>query len=536
MRKHYWLRLAILKLVITFLISCNTKDKIENKKPNILFVMSDDHTWQAIGAYKSILSDLNPSPNIDALAKEGMVFDNCYVTNAICTPSRASIMTGQYNQVNKIYDLHCRLPVKKQYLAKEMNNLGYQTAVVGKWHLHEPPEEFNYYSVLHGQGNYFDPILYEKNETDSATRIHYRKKQTLPGKKYKGHSSDVITNKTLEWLKNHRNKDKPFFLMHHFKAPHDDFENAPRYNSYLEDVKIPEPKSLYKRGTGSEATRGINDSLIHYIGTSVSKRHHRRNQGKTLGVDQSLKGNAYTSASYQLYLKKYLRCVKGVDDNLKRIVDYLKEEGLYDNTIIVYTGDQGFFLGEQDYIDKRWIYDPSMRMPFIVRYPKKIKPGSRSDAMINNTYFAPTLIELAGGKVPEYMQGKSFKTILETGLEPEEFPQHTYYRYWMHMHHHEVPAHFGIRTKEYKLIFFYGRPYKSYPKEKEIENGHTPVAWELYDLKKDPDEMVNQYKNPEYAPVVKSLKNKLKEVRKEIREDDTQYEEIQKVIEEYWDK
>lgn len=519
-------------LLLLILTSC-TK---QAEKPNILFVMSDDHTWQAIGAYPSILSDLDPTPNIDALASEGMVFDNCYVTNAICTPSRACIMTGQYNQTNKIYDLHCHLPVEKQYLAQEMNKLGYQTAVIGKWHLHEPPESFDYYSVLHGQGNYFDPILYEKNQTDSATRMYYRVEQILPGKKYIGHSSDVITDKTLEWLKNHRDKDQPFFLMHHFKAPHDDFENAPRYDSYLADVEIPEPLSLYKRGTGSEATHGRNDSLIHYIGTSVSKRHHRRNQGKTLGADQSLEGDAYTHASYQLYLKKYLRCVKGVDDNLKRIIDYLKAENLYDNTIIVYTGDQGFFLGEHDYIDKRWMYDPSMRMPFIVRYPNKIKAGSRSNAMINNTYFAPTLIEIAGGKVPDYMQGKSFKTILETGTEPQGFPQHTYYRYWMHMHHHEIPAHFGIRTKEYKLIFFYGRPYKAYPKEKTIINDHTPVAWEFYDLKKDPNEMINQYNNPEYASIISSLKKELKKVRNDIGEDDSQFDAIQQAIDAYWDK
>ncbi|MGI9551918.1 MAG: sulfatase-like hydrolase/transferase, partial [Aurantibacter sp.] len=433
--------------------------------------MSDDHTTQAFGIYGSRLANLNPTPTLDKLAKEGMIFDHCFVNNSICVPSRAAILTGQRAQTNGVIDLEGILPPEKQHLPREMKKLGYQAAIVGKWHLHEEPAEFDYYQVLPSQGKYFDPEFRVQGDQPWPQNVV----QT------KGHSSDVITDITLDWLKNKRDPDKPFFLMHHFKAPHDDFEYAPRYEDYLKDTFIPEPESLYdNRDNGSIATRGVNDSLTRIIGSSVSHRNLVRHQAMNIYPDQDIYkkyGNAqeipssqhemfeltsdekeYTSKVYQDYLKKYLRCVKGVDDNVKRLIDYLETEGLMDNTIIVYTGDQGFMLGEHDYIDKRWMYDESLRMPFFVRYPKSVKPESRTDAIINNTDFAPTLIELAGGKAPDYMQGHSFKAILETGNEPAGWQQATYYRYWMHMaHRHANPAHFGIRTKDYKLIFFYGK-------------------------------------------------------------------------------
>jgi len=251
-----------------------------------------------------------------------------------------------------------------------------------------------------------------------------------------------------------------------------------------------------------------------------------------------------TSIVYQKYLKRYLRCVKGVDDNVKRLLDYLEAEGLMENTIIVYTGDQGFMLGEHDYIDKRWMYEESLRMPFFVKYPKSITPGTRTDAIINNTDFAPTLIEMAGGTTPDYMQGKSFKTILETGKEPEDWQQATYYRYWMHLaHRHANPAHFGIRTKDYKLIFFYGKywvdtdnPEAEYNKESwgNDYTRHTPVAWEFYDLKKDPKEMNNAYTNPTYKDIIANLKNELIKMREDLEETDAKYPHIQKVIDAHW--
>jgi len=357
--------------------------------------------------------------------------------------------------------------------------------------------------------------------------------------------------------------------MHHFKAPHDDFENAPRYDDYLKDTFIPEPESLYdNRANGSIATRGIDDKLTRVLGSSVSHRNLIRNQAMNIYTKNpsvykqyrsandinedelvpwkmSKQEKEYTSKTYQDYLKKYLRCVKGVDDNVKRLVDYLEKEDLLDNTIIVYTGDQGFMLGEHDYIDKRWMYDEAMRMPFFVRYPKGIK-RQRTDAIINNTDFAPTLIELAGGDRPQYMQGKSFKSILTTGQEPDDWQQSTYYRYWMHLaHRHQNPAHFGIRTKEHKLIFFYGRywvdtedPDATWNKESwgnDFTN-HTPVAWEFYDLTNDPKEMNNAYDDPAYQKTIAALKNDLIALREDLNETDAKYPHIQKVIDEHWDE
>lgn len=513
-------------------MACLTK----SKKPNILFIMSDDHTYQAIGVYGSRLAKLNPTPTIDRLALEGMRFENVFCTNSICTPSRANIMTGQYSQTNGALDLNGELPPDRHYLAIEMKKAGYATAMIGKWHLKQEPAHFDYYCVLPGQGKYYDP------------EFRIRGTQPWPNNtiKRKGHSSDVITNLTLEFLEK-RDKTKPFFLMHHYKAPHGMFENAKRYDDYLEDVEIPEPSNLYDQpgpNFGSIGTRGENDELIHTIGSSVSKRMVIRNMGMHMNVDPKLSDREYTHEAYQRYLKRYLRCVKGVDDNLKRLFDYLEKEGIMDDTVIIYTGDQGFFLGEHDFIDKRWMYDEAMRMPFIVRYPKMVKPGSTNNWLINNTDFAPTMLELAGVKTPSYMQSRSFVSALREERKPLDWRKATYYRYWMHMaHNHNNPAHFGIRTERYKLIFFYGADFTDNNRGIIIKeyNGNryyfnTPPAWELYDLKKDPHEMNNVYSDPAYVDVVRELKKELKHLRKQYNETDEKYPHIQKIINEYWDK
>jgi N-acetylglucosamine-6-sulfatase len=493
------------------------------RQPNILFVMSDDHTAQAIGAYGMRLAGLNPTPTIDRLAREGMLFNNTFCTNSICTPSRANIMTGQYSQTNGVLDLDGKLSPERHYLAIEMKKAGYQTAMVGKWHLKEEPAHFDYYKVLPGQGKYHDPSFREKG------------KGVWPNNTvdHTGHSSDNITDITLDWLKQ-RNPDQPFFLMHHYKAPHDMFENARRYDDYLEDVDIPEPDNLWDAGNhGSTATRGEDDSLRHYIGSSVSKRNTTRNMGMHMKVDENLPDEEYTREAYQRYLKRYLRCVKGVDDNMQRLFDYLESEGLMDNTVIIYTGDQGFMLGEHDYIDKRWMYEESMRMPLLIRYSKMIDAGSRCDLMINNCDFAPTMLELAGVATPAYMQGRSFAGAL-AGNTPTNWREATYYRYWMHMaHRHANPAHFGIRTKDYKLIFFYGMDY--------VEGGHknwgkdsTPPGWEFYDLRKDPKEMDNRYGEPQYAEIIADMKNRLKTEREELNETEAAYPHLQRLVEEHW--
>jgi N-acetylglucosamine-6-sulfatase len=492
-------------------VAVSAQQRVATERPNILFIMSDDHATQAIGAYGSRLAPLNPTPVIDRLATEGMLFENAYCNNSICTPSRASILTGQYPQTNGVLDLTGKLPPAKQYLPVEMKKAGYQTAMVGKWHLTEEPAKFDYYYVLPGQGDYINPSF------------HIQGPKRWPGNKirHKGHSSDIITDVSLDWLKTKRDKSKPFFLMHQFKAPHSPFTPAPRYSKYLENVNIPEPASLYwmldpkKSAFGSVATRGHNDSLIGKIGPAI-------------GISG---GRQEISNRYQKRSKDYLRCVKGIDDNIKRLLDYLQSTGELDNTIVIYTSDQGYFLGEHGWSDKRFMYEESMRMPLVIRYPKMVKPGSRSRLLVGNSDFAPTLINLAGGSIPGYMQGRSFATELK-GETPGNWRDALYYRYWMHGQL-RVPAHFGIRTSDYKLIFFYGRHYAS--EMPRWSMSATPVAWELYDMKNDPQESTNLYGRPEYDGVVKKLKQQLAKLREELNETDEKFPEIQKIIDDHWD-
>jgi len=500
-------------------------------RPNILFIMSDDHCSQAIGAYGSRLAKLNPTPTIDRLAAEGMLFENAFCTNSICTPSRACIMTGQYSQTNGVLTLDERLAPERHTLAIEMKKAGYQTAMIGKWHLKEEPAHFDYYKVLPGQGKYFNPQFREKGKGPWRQNVV----------KHKGHSSDVITDIALEWFAERRKAETPFFMMLHYKAPHDMFQYAPRYESYLADTEIPEPESLYSQPRfGSVATRGKDDTMLDRIGTSVSKRHPYRNYGQDFHIDPNLSDKEYTHQAYQAYLKKYLRCVKGVDDNLARLFGTLGEQGLMDDTVILYTGDQGFMLGEHDYIDKRWMYEESMRMPLLVRYPKRVAAGSRTDLLVNNTDFAPTMLDLAGVETPPQMQGHSFASVLE-GKEPENWRTATYYRYWMHLTHHDIPAHFGIRTKRHKLIFYYGRALPKYWGRKSMTwksvsypVGPTPAGWEFYDLQADPHELVNQYDNPKYADLIAQLKEQLRRQREQLNETDRNYPDFQKVIDEHW--
>ena len=503
-----------------------------DERPNILYIMSDDHAAHAIGAYGGRLAQLNPTPTIDRLAKEGILFENAFVTNSICTPSRACVITGQYPHRNGVYDLGGRIEPARQTLAHEMKRAGYQTAMIGKWHLKEEPAAFDYYCVLPGQGKYHDPVF--RTQGDKPWPKNTIKAE---GK----HSSDAITDISLEWLKEGWNREQPFFLMHHFKAPHDYFDNAPRYQDYLADVEIPQPETLadpYAGPFGSIATRGANDELVRYLATSVGNRNVRRSYAGDLprlypeefpdDYDPSkLSDEEIQRLAYNAYLRKFLRCVKGVDDNLARLFAYLEETGQMDNTVIIYTGDQGFMLGEHDYQDKRWMYEESQRMPLLIRYPKTIKPGSRTDAIVENVDFAPTMLDFAGVKAPESMQGRSFRSICETGQEPDDWKQAAYYRYWMHLAHHFNPAHVGIRTKTHKLVFYYGCDYEG--------RNQTPPAWELYDLVKDPKETVNQYDNPEYADVVQDLKAQLAALREQVGDTGEDFPATERVIQEFWD-
>ena len=501
------------------------------KPPNILYIMADDHAAHAIGAYGSRLAKLDPTPTIDRLADEGMLFENAFCTNSICAPSRACVLTGQYAHTNGAYDLKGKVLPENQFLAIEMKKAGYETAMIGKWHLKVEPAAFDYYCVLPGQGKYHNPEFRQRGAGAWPDNII-----KAEGK----HSSDAITDLALEWLKGGRDKAKPFFLMHHYKAPHDYFEHAERYNDYLKDTDIPEPDSLWSHPGkfGSVATRGYNDELVPHIGTSIGNRNPRRSYAVDLpkrfpkdfpaGYDpEDFSEEEIKRLSYNAYLKNYLRCIKGIDDNLARLFKHLEESGEMDNTVIIYTGDQGFMLGEHDYQDKRWMYEESMRMPFLIRYPKNIRPGTRSDAIVENVDFAPTMLAFAGVETPSYMQGHSFKEICESGKEPSDWKQAAYYRYWMHMAHHDNPGHVGIRTKTHKLIYYYGAKYDG--------SYRTPPAWELYDLENDPDELTNLYDDPASAATVKSLKEQLATLRKRVGDTGEDFPEVEKIVQQFWD-
>lgn len=518
-------------LVLVLLVSLASSLVLRSQdRPNVLFIMSDDHTAQAVGVYATLLKDLDPTPTIDSLAREGIVFENAFCTNSICTPSRASIITGQYAHTNGVFDLGGNITPENQTLPILMRQAGYQTAMIGKWHLKQEPN-FDYYKVLPGQGKYFDTEFRIQGDQPWPQNTVTHKGQ---------HSSDAITDSTLDWFKNERDPNKPFFVCHQYKAPHDYFENAPRYQSYLADVDIPEPDTLYDLPNtfGSLATRGYDNELLPHIGTSIGSRNPRRSYATHLFErfpeefppdydPAALSEEETTRLAYQGYLKKYLRCVKGVDDNLKRLFAYLKEEGLYDNTVIIYTGDQGFWLGEKDYQDKRWAYDESARMPFIVRYPKAIPAGIRSDALIENVDYPALMLDYAGIDIPGDFQGRSFRSICETGQEPRNWKQAVYYRYWMHMAHHDNPGEMSIRTKTHKLIYFYGANY---------EGGYqTPPAWELYDLVNDPQELRNVYYVPKYNKVRDELKAQFAQLRMDVGDDGSHYPECEAVIQEFWD-
>ncbi|MEL7496287.1 MAG: sulfatase [Planctomycetota bacterium] len=518
-----WIALFVLaSSFANTLAVAQTESGAVDQQPNILFIMSDDHTSTAIGAYGSRLATLDPTPNIDSLAEEGVRLANCFCTNSICTPSRATIMTGQYSHRNGVYTLRGEIAAEKQTLSSLMKQAGYETAMVGKWHLKAEPSTFDFYSVLPGQGWYHNP------------EFRVRGKQPWPKNtiRMKKHSSDAITDQSIKWLKTRKEKGKPFFLMHHFKAPHDDFENAERYDFLYEHDVIPEPASLRQRGN-----HGPIDQPQY--GTSVSKRNQRRNMGDHMFVDQNLDDAKYTSESYQRYLKKFLRCVKGVDDNVGRLIQYLKSTGELDNTVIIYTADQGFMLGEHDYIDKRWMYEESLRMPFIIRYPKMFPSKAVNDDMINNVDFAPTLLEIAGAgkladELPEArkMQGRSFVANLK-GNTPDDWRKISYYRYFMHMAHHDNPAHLGIRSKNHKLIFFYGKKLDSswYWKNKPEDYPDTKPHWEFYDLTQDPHEMNNLINDSSYQTKIAEMKKQLLQERIRVGDTDETFPEVKSLLE-----
>lgn len=451
--------------------------------------MSDDHASHAMSCYDS---KINETPNLDRIANEGMRFDNCFCTNSICAPSRASILTGTYNHVNGVKTLGDEFDSRQTTVQRLLQENGYQTALVGKWHLghggNSDPRDFDYWNILPGQGDYIDPMMIEMGEE----------------KQVKGYATDKITDISLDWLKG-RDKEKPFMLMCHHKAPHRPWIPDEKHKNMYEDVDIPEPFSFHddyegKSQAAKEATMRIDRDLL--------KKDVKEDPPVGLS-NQELK-----SWYYQRYIKDYLRCVASIDDNVGRMLDYLEEEGIVDNTMIVYTSDQGFFLGDHGWYDKRFMYEESLRMPFIVRYPDGVSAGSVTKDFALNVDFPETFLDYAGVEVPDSMQGQSLRPVME-GNVPDEWQTSMYYRYWEHLSvEHNVGAHYGIRTHRYKLIYYYGEALGSSHAVDEYRN----PEWELYDLQEDPYEMENVYHNAAYKETIKELKNDLYKLKNKVRD------------------
>jgi arylsulfatase A-like enzyme len=491
-----FIKYIIVLLIFTSSISACSSEQEEKAKPNILYIMADDHTTNAISSYGLRYSEVLKTPNIDRLAEEGAMLTNCFVTNSICTPSRAVILTGKYAHHNGVYTLWDDFDREQQNVAMLLQASGYETAIIGKWHLHTKPNGFDFYSVLPGQGKYFDPVFKEMD-------MEWIDK-SKDGNTHEGYATDIITTKTLDWLKT-RDKTKPFFLMSHHKAPHGLWEYAPRHEHLFDGVTIPEPSNLNEdKSHRSDGSKSYGRNMVN-----LSERMSLGNKGRgwpTGLLDISgMNEDEIISATYQKYLKDYLRVVAAIDENVGRVLDYLEESGLAENTVVIYTSDQGMFLGEHNYYDKRWMFEESLRMPFLIRYPGEIEAGTKCMDMVTNLDFAELFLDYAGVEVPGDMQGRSFRANLE-GNTPADWRNAMYYRYWMHIEGSNVPAHYGLRTDRYKLIHFYG---KGLGKKGSTESWETPDAWELYDLKNDPLEVENIYEKPENAELIESLKKEL---------------------------
>lgn len=466
-----------------------------DQRPNILFIMSDDHAAHAMSCYGS---RINQTPNLDRIADDGMRFDNCFCTNSICTPSRAAILTGTYNHINGVTTLSTPMDNTLPTFVKDLQTSGYQTGIFGKWHLgqgaaHEP-SGFDDWAVLPGQGLYHNPTFIFKDGAGSRREAVH------------GYVTDIITDMSLDFLQK-RDAEQPFFLMCHHKAPHRHWEPDEKHAAMYLNEDIPEPDTLYddyaNRAAAAEAAE-------MRLGT-----HNQPLDLKT-EIPRDLPEMQLRKWAYQRYIKDYLRVVASIDDNVGRLLDYLDAEGLADNTLVVYTSDQGFFLGDHGWYDKRFMYEESLKMPYIMRFPRGIKAGSVNDDMVLNVDFAPTYLELAGLPPQAEMQGRSFAPLLR-GETISDWRESMYYRYWMHRTHHNVYAHYGIRTRRHKLIYYYADPLDT---TGSLAGTFSP-EWELFDLATDPYELNNIVHDPANAELVAALKSELHQLQADV--DDERY-------------
>ena len=456
-------------------------------RPNILFVMADDHAAHALSCYGS---RINTTPHLDRLAAEGMRFDDCYCTNSICTPSRATVLTGLYSHRNGVRTLYDRFDGRQQTFPKLLQEVGYQTGLVGKWHLghggNADPTGFNYWCVLPGQGEYVDPMMYLMG------REHH----------YSGYVTTLITDLALDWL-DRREPSRPFLLCVHHKAPHRPWIPHPRYASLYERQDITEPPT-FDDDYSTRATAAHNAKMRIDRDLNAEDLKGTPPPGLSSADEKHWK--------YERYIKDYLRCVASIDECMGRLLDYLDTAGLAADTMVIYTSDQGFFLGDHGWFDKRFMYEESLRIPLLIRYPRVIPPGRICRRMVLNVDFAPTLLDLAETEPHEPLQGQSFRRLLE-GDEAADWRSTLYYRYWEHLSpQHEVEAHYGLRTERHKLIYYYGEALGATG----AVDLSLPPQWELFDLEADPAELQNVYDDPAYATVVKKLTGRLAAIRQEV--------------------
>ena len=504
--------------------SCSQENK--SKPVNIIHIMTDDHSFQTISAYGHPISQIARTPNIDRMANEGMLFTHAFVENSISAPSRATLLTGKYSHNHGQRTLDKGFDPQQTVFVEKLQEAGYQTAVIGKWHLNMEPKGFDYYKILDDQGDYYNPEF-----KSSETKGEYIKKE--------GYATTLITDYSLDWLEQ-RDPNRPFCLLLHHKAPHRNWMPETKYLNLYDEVEIPYPETLfddYSTRTSPASTQQMmiaNDLTMGYdlkvdqlneqekIGwlkeewiksldrmtaeqrEAWDKAYNPKNEAF---LEANLTGDELTKWKYQRYLKDYLRVIKSVDDQVGRVLDYLDEKGLTENTIVVYTSDQGFYMGEHGWFDKRFMYEESFRTPLIVRWPAAIEPGSVCDELVQNIDFAPTYLDVANAETYE-MDGVSLKPLFD-GKSPSDWRDVIYYQYYDYPAIHMVHKHYGVRSKTHKLIHFYST---------DVEEGHKRYvdSWELYDLKSDSTEVNNVYGIVEYEEIQKELKDKLVKLRNEL--------------------
>ncbi len=481
------------------LLGCVAAGVSAQAATNLVFLLADDHAAHALSAYRAHLqygARLPPTPNLDRLAASGMLFTNAFVTNSICGPSRAAILTGQYGHLNGVMTNAESLHPTEITFPKLLQNAGYRTAMFGKWHLKSDPVGFDHYEILSGQGPYYNPTL--RTATDSTS--------------YEGYTNDIITDHAIRWLSERSENEQPFLMMLHFNAPHRYWDPGPEQLGLFRDTLLPEPSTFWDDGSGrvfptrdAEMTIALDlferdlklvvpDNLTAEQLQAWTGAYGDQNRKF---AEMGLEGNAATRWKYQRFIKDYMRAVLALDAAVGRVLAELDRSGLAENTVVVYTSDQGFFLGDHGWFDKRWMYEESLRMPLIVRWPGVVQPGSVSEGLVMNLDLAQTFLEIGGAPDEPSMQGRSFVPLLR-GTTPADWREAIYYQYFAYPDWHMVQRQYGIRTDRYKLIHFY-----------EVDR------WELFDLARDPNEMTSLYDSPQYAPVVQSLKVRLLALREQ---------------------